>query len=156
MYSLIGSAKLNGLDPEGYFATCLSESPTTPSTASTTCSLGRSPPSCNSKRLWRPEPLRQVKTVSTVRLLRGSTSTRGSITFTRIRLPALGRHQHPGSGSLALGQRVRSGSCLRVTSPSGLGTFTLNPRFPEQYFDAEPGLQYNYYRDYDPLTGRYV
>ncbi len=29
-------------------------------------------------------------------------------------------------------------------------------RFPGQYFDAETGLHYNYYRDYDPSTGRYI
>lgn len=29
-------------------------------------------------------------------------------------------------------------------------------RFPGQYFDKETGLHYNYYRDYDPTTGRYV
>ncbi len=29
-------------------------------------------------------------------------------------------------------------------------------RFPGQYYDAETGLNYNYYRDYDPATGRYV
>lgn len=29
-------------------------------------------------------------------------------------------------------------------------------RFPGQYFDAEAGLSYNYYRDYDPAIGRYV
>ena len=27
---------------------------------------------------------------------------------------------------------------------------------PGQYFDAETGLHYNYYRDYDPGTGRYI
>jgi RHS repeat-associated protein len=27
---------------------------------------------------------------------------------------------------------------------------------PGQYFDAETGLNYNYFRDYDPSTGRYV
>ncbi|XQE67013.1 RHS repeat-associated core domain-containing protein [Pseudomonas sp. P3C3] len=32
-----------------------------------------------------------------------------------------------------------------------------NPlRFPGQYFDQETGLHYNYFRDYDPDTGRYV
>ncbi len=32
-----------------------------------------------------------------------------------------------------------------------------NPlRFPGQYFDAETGLHYNYFRDYDPATGRYL
>ena len=32
----------------------------------------------------------------------------------------------------------------------------VNLRFPGQYFDAETGLYYNYMRDYDPLTGRYL
>jgi RHS repeat-associated protein len=32
---------------------------------------------------------------------------------------------------------------------------TLNLRFPGQYFDRETGTHYNYYRDYDPQTGRY-
>jgi RHS repeat-associated protein len=40
--------------------------------------------------------------------------------------------------------------------PSGLGTFAFNLRFPGQYFDAETGTHYNYYRDYDPSIGRYV
>ncbi len=33
---------------------------------------------------------------------------------------------------------------------------TCNLRFPGQYFDAETGLHYNYHRDYDPSTGRYL
>jgi len=36
------------------------------------------------------------------------------------------------------------------------GTANLNFRFPGQYFDAETGLHYNYYRDYEPKTGRYI
>jgi RHS repeat-associated protein len=40
-------------------------------------------------------------------------------------------------------------------NPSGQGTFTNNLRFAGQYFDKETGLHYNYFRDYDPATGRY-
>lgn len=32
----------------------------------------------------------------------------------------------------------------------------MNQRFPGQYFDGETGLYYNYFRDYDPSTGRYI
>ncbi|MFC4160758.1 RHS repeat-associated core domain-containing protein [Chitinimonas lacunae] len=31
-----------------------------------------------------------------------------------------------------------------------------NLRFPGQYFDQETGLNYNFFRDYEPITGRYV
>jgi RHS repeat-associated protein len=34
--------------------------------------------------------------------------------------------------------------------------FTYNLRFAGQYFDFENGLHYNYYRTYDPKTGRYM
>ncbi|KAF0811258.1 putative deoxyribonuclease RhsC [Andreprevotia sp. IGB-42] len=34
--------------------------------------------------------------------------------------------------------------------------FVYNLRFPGQYYDAESGRHYNYFRDYDPTTGRYV
>ena len=40
--------------------------------------------------------------------------------------------------------------------PSGLGTFTLNLRFPGQYYDKETNLHYNMARDYDPAIGRYI
>lgn len=41
--------------------------------------------------------------------------------------------------------------------PNGTGNqFVFNLRFPGQYFDVETGLFYNYYRDYDPATGRYI
>jgi RHS repeat-associated protein len=41
-------------------------------------------------------------------------------------------------------------------SPAGLPKFVYNPRFPGQVFDRETNHHYNYYRDYDPQTGRYV
>ncbi|MCR1757681.1 RHS repeat protein, partial [Pseudomonas aeruginosa] len=36
------------------------------------------------------------------------------------------------------------------------GSTQVNLRFSGQYYDAESGLHYNYFRDYDPQTGRYV
>ncbi len=46
-------------------------------------------------------------------------------------------------------------------TPFGMTTITTNNldnplRFPGQYFDAETGLHYNYFRDYNPSTGRYI
>lgn len=37
-----------------------------------------------------------------------------------------------------------------------VSTVENNLRFPGQYYDRETGLHYNYFRDYDPGTGRYV
>ena len=48
------------------------------------------------------------------------------------------------------------GTDVANENPSGLGSFSYNLRFPGQYFDKETGLHYNYFRDYDPSTGRYV
>jgi RHS repeat-associated protein len=41
-------------------------------------------------------------------------------------------------------------------NPAGAGQFTCNLRLPGQYFDLETNTHYNYFRDYDPSTGRYV
>lgn len=48
------------------------------------------------------------------------------------------------------------GAIQPVADPSGLGKFVYDVRFPGQVYDQESGLYYNYYRDYDPQTGRYV
>ena len=49
------------------------------------------------------------------------------------------------------------GSAAANQDPDGDGTlFVYNARFPGQYFDLETGLNYNYFRNYDPGTGRYV
>ena len=42
-----------------------------------------------------------------------------------------------------------------TTQAEGKG-FTYNLRFPGQYFDSETGTHYNYFRYYDPSTGRYI
>lgn len=41
-------------------------------------------------------------------------------------------------------------------NPSGLGVFDFPLRFAGQYDDPETGLFYNYFRDYDPIVGRYI
>ncbi|UUZ53376.1 Ig-like domain-containing protein [Massilia sp. H-1] len=48
------------------------------------------------------------------------------------------------------------GANLPNENPVGQGKFTYNVRFPGQYYDKETGLHYNYNRDYDPQTGRYL
>jgi RHS repeat-associated protein len=41
-------------------------------------------------------------------------------------------------------------------NPTITGTQSLNLRFPGQYYDAESGLNQNWFRDYNPNLGRYV
>ena len=41
-------------------------------------------------------------------------------------------------------------------SGSIFGANQHNIRFDGQYFDVETGLFYNYFRYYDPATGRYI
>jgi RHS repeat-associated protein len=49
------------------------------------------------------------------------------------------------------------GATAANQDPDGDSTaFVYNLRFPGQYYDSETGLNYNYFRDYDPATGRYV
>jgi len=48
------------------------------------------------------------------------------------------------------------GATAPETNPLGLGVFTQNLRFPGQYADAESGLWYNYFRNYDRSIGRYT
>ncbi len=49
------------------------------------------------------------------------------------------------------------GATLANEDPDGDGkTFIYNLRFAGQYYDQETGLHYNYFRDYDPRTGRYI
>jgi RHS repeat-associated protein len=49
------------------------------------------------------------------------------------------------------GEYLPFGEPLTVTA-----SVTNNLRFPGQYFDSETELHYNYYRDYNPVIGRYV
>jgi RHS repeat-associated protein len=49
------------------------------------------------------------------------------------------------------------GNNVPNADPNHTGTpFVFNLRYPGQYFDAETNLHYNYYRNYDPSTGRYI
>ncbi len=49
------------------------------------------------------------------------------------------------------------GKSLPEEDPDGDGQrFEFNLRFPGQFHDRETGLNYNYFRDYDPNVGRYL
>lgn len=49
------------------------------------------------------------------------------------------------------------GTTAANSDPDGDAThFAFNLRFPGQYYDQEMGLHYNYFRDYEPSSGRYV
>ena len=52
--------------------------------------------------------------------------------------------------------RRRWGYRRRVRRRASGRSFVYNLRFPGQYYQAETGLNYNYFRDYDPQTGRYI
>jgi RHS repeat-associated protein len=43
-----------------------------------------------------------------------------------------------------------------TTGATNIAPVRFNLRYPGQYFDAESGLHYNYFRSYDPRTGRYT
>jgi RHS repeat-associated protein len=53
-------------------------------------------------------------------------------------------------------QQEPFGSNPADENPSGFGAFDLPLRFGGQEHDAETGLHYNYFRDYDASIGRYV
>jgi RHS repeat-associated protein len=55
-----------------------------------------------------------------------------------------------------LWQWAYAGNTFGEKAPISSTGFTLNLRFPGQYFDAESGLHYNVSRDYEPGTGRYI
>lgn len=44
---------------------------------------------------------------------------------------------------------------VQPTNPTTTA-FTMPLRMAGQYYDAEVGTSYNYFKDYDPSTGRYV
>jgi RHS repeat-associated protein len=52
-------------------------------------------------------------------------------------------------------QQEPFGNNVPDENPSALGVFDLPLRLPGQRYDAETGLHYNYYRNYDPSLGRY-
>jgi RHS repeat-associated protein len=49
------------------------------------------------------------------------------------------------------------GNATEVLDPDGDGkSFRMPFRFPGQWWDFATGLHYNFFRDYDPATGRYL
>ena len=66
-----------------------------------------------------------------------------------------------GRRNVAIWEWKLAGEAFGATPPNqdpdqdGIA-FTFNLRFPGQRYDSATGLNYNYFRDYDPSTGRYV
>lgn len=54
---------------------------------------------------------------------------------------------------MTIGYRTRS---KKLDTPSNIISINIPLRFAGQYKDGESGLFYNYYRYYNPQTGRYV
>ncbi|MBD8525507.1 RHS repeat-associated core domain-containing protein [Pseudomarimonas arenosa] len=48
------------------------------------------------------------------------------------------------------------GETAANSNPTGLGNFDYTLRFPGQQYDRETGQHYNYFRDYEAGSGRYV
>jgi RHS repeat-associated protein len=75
------------------------------------------------------------------------------------------RARNSVSRRIILGARIRSPTRAAVVwlwnhDPFGngdpTGAFSYELRFPGQIFDQSTKLRYNYFRDYDPRTGRYI
>ncbi|WP_092409197.1 RHS repeat-associated core domain-containing protein [Dokdonella immobilis] len=74
------------------------------------------------------------------------------------RYPA-GHRQRQPPDRLALGLesiRRRRGDTPANEAPTGLAAFRYSLRFPGQQYDPETQSHYNYFRDYEPGTGRYL
>jgi RHS repeat-associated protein len=59
------------------------------------------------------------------------------------------------AGGSAIWQWSYQGNPWGEVVPTAAG-YTYNLQYPGQYFDAESGLNNNYFRDYDPTVGRYA
>jgi RHS repeat-associated protein len=68
-------------------------------------------------------------------------------------------HDHLGTPQKLTNQNqqvVWSADYLPFGEAAVTGTQEVYSRFPGQYYDEETGLYYNYFRDYDSSTGRYI
>lgn len=66
-----------------------------------------------------------------------------------------------GTRNVAIWEWKLTGEAFGATPPNqdpdqDGNAFTFNLRFPGQRYDEVTGLNYNYFRDYDPVTGRYI
>ncbi len=66
----------------------------------------------------------------------------------------LGRAERITNQSKATVWRANNNDFDRTVAQNSIGGYNLG--FPGQYWDQETGLYYNYFRDYDPKTGRYI
>jgi RHS repeat-associated protein len=73
-------------------------------------------------------------------------------------------YYHPDSLGTAQRLTDEDGNSVWAVRSEAFGKTTIsataiaenNLRFPGQYYDAETSLHYNYFRDYNPIIGRYL
>ena len=84
----------------------------------------------------------------------------GSVTTSTVNYITADQLDTPRAVSNAAGATIWSWAyqtnAFGEKAPAATGTYVLNLRFSGQYFDAETGTSYNYFRNYEPATGRYV
>lgn len=86
------------------------------------------------------------------------TATAERITYLHTDHLATPRRGTDASGTVVWSWESEAFGATRADEdPDGDGqSLTVNLRLPGQYFDVETGLHYNYFRDYNPSTGRYI
>ena len=99
--------------------------------------------------------------IATLRPKSGSTTTPIAIDIFYIHADHLGTPRaitRPTDNKVVWGWENTEafGNNVPNENPSALGTFTYNLRLPGQQWDKETNTNYNYFRDYDPSTGRYI
>jgi RHS repeat-associated protein len=87
-------------------------------------------------------------------------TTSGSVTTSTVNYITADQLGTPRAVSNSAGTTIWSwayqGNPFGQQAPTSSTGYVLNLRYPGQYFDVETGTNYNYFRTYEPATGRYL